>query len=51
MDFSKAFDTLYHALLIAKLQACGFYCLSLEIINNCLINRDRGCKIGNCFSV
>ena len=32
MDLSKAFDTLDHSLLIAKIEACGFDSLSLELM-------------------
>ena len=38
MDFSKAFDTLDHSLLIAKLEANGFNSLSLEFMKNYLTN-------------
>ena len=41
MDLSKAFDTLDHSLLIAKLEAYGFDSLSLEFMKNYLTeNRD-----------
>ena len=51
MDLSKAFDTLDHFLLIAKLEAYGFDSLSLEFMKNYLTNRKQRCKIGNCFSI
>ena len=40
-DFSEAFDTLDHPLLIAKLEAYGFNSLSLEFMKNYLTNRNR----------
>ena len=51
MDLSKAFDTLDHSLLIAKLAAYGFDSLSLEFMKNYLTNRKQTCKVGNCFSI
>ena len=39
MDLSKAFDTLDHSLLIAKLEAYGFDSLSLELMKSYLTNR------------
>ena len=51
MDLSKAFDTLDHSLLIAKLEAYGFDSLSLEFMKNYLTNRKQRCKVGNCFSI
>ena len=39
MDLSKAFDTLNHDLLIAKLHAYGFSEESLQLINSYLTNR------------
>ena len=51
MDLSKAFDTLDHSLLIAKLEAYGFDNLSLEFMKIYLTNRKQRCKVGNCFSI
>ena len=51
MDLSKAFDTLDHSLLLAKLEAYGFDSLSLEFMKNYPTNRKQRCKVGNCFSV
>ena len=51
MDLSKAFNTLDHLLLIAKLEANGFNSLSLEFMKNYLTNRKQRCKVGNCFSM
>ena len=39
MDLPKAFDTLDHSLLIAKLEAYVFDSLSLEYMKNYLANR------------
>ena len=39
MDLSKAFDTINHDLLIAKLDAYGFDIASLKLIRSCLTNR------------
>ena len=39
MDLSKAFDTLSHKLLIAKLSAYGFNNESLKLIQSYLTNR------------
>ena len=39
MDLSKAFDTINHELLIAKLHAYGLDRASLEIMHSYLINR------------
>ena len=39
MDLSKAFDTLNHKLLTAKLHAYGFNRDSLKLINDYLSNR------------
>ena len=45
MDLSKAFDTINHALLIAKLYAYGFSLSSLEIIYDYLSDRFQRTKI------
>ena len=50
MDLSKAFDTLNHDLLIAKLFAYGFEKESLKLIRSYLSNRWQRTKIGNSFS-
>ena len=41
MDLPKAFNTVDHSLLIAKLEAYSFNSLSLEFIKNYLTNRNR----------
>ena len=50
-ELSKAFDTLDHSLLIAKLDAYGFDSFSLEFMKNYLTNGKQRCEIGNCFSI
>ena len=50
MDLSKAFDTLNHELLIAKLQAYGFQKDSLILLHGYLTNRWQRTKVGNSFS-
>mgnify|MGYP001792265277 CR=1 FL=1 len=50
MDLSKAFDTLNHNLLIAKLEAYGFSMDSLVFIKDYLSNRFQRCKIGDHIS-
>lgn len=50
MDLSKAFDTLNHDLLIAKLQAYGFGSSALKLIKSYLIDRWQRTKINCSFS-
>ena len=50
MDLSKAFDTLNHELLIAKLHAYGFSKQSLALLYSYLTNRWQRTKIENSFS-
>ena len=50
MDLSKAFDTLNHALLLAKLNAYGFSKDSLTLIRSYLKNRCQRTKINTAFS-
>ena len=50
MDLSKAFDTINHQLLLAKLHAYGFSQQALAIICSYLSNRKQRIKINNVFS-
>ena len=50
MDLSKAFDTLNHALMIAKLHAYGFDRSSLNLIHSYLTQRWHRTKINTSFS-
>ena len=50
-DLSKAFDTLPHDLLIAKLEAYGFGYRSLSFILDYLSDRKQRCKIGSSYSL
>ena len=50
MDLSKAFDTLNHDLVIAKLHSYGFSMKALKLINSYLSNRWQRTKVNNSFS-
>ena len=50
MDLSKAFDTLNHELLIAKLHAYGFEKSALKLIKSYLSNRWQWTRINNSIS-
>ena len=50
MDLSKAFDTINHELLIAKLYAYGFSKDSLKIISSYMSDRWQRTKIDQSFS-
>ena len=50
MDLSKAFDTINHKLLIAKLHAYGFSKSALKLIKSYLSNRWQRTKINTSFS-
>ena len=49
-DLSKAFDCIFHGLLIAKPAAYGFDYESLRIMEGFLSNRQQRTKINNAFS-
>ena len=49
-DFSKAFDSISHASLIAKWYAYGFSSESLHLVNDYLRDRMQRTKIGTVFS-
>ena len=50
MDLSKAFDSLNHDLLLAKLEAYGLYNNPVSFMRTYLTNRLQRCKINNSFS-
>ena len=50
MDLSKAFDTINHELLIAKLYAYGFSEDALKLIHSYLSDRWQRTKINKSFS-
>ena len=50
MDLSKAFNTINHELLIAKLNACGFSEPSLRLLYDYLKDRLQDIKINSTFS-
>ena len=49
MDLSKAFDTINHELLIAKLQAYGFSTDALEVLLSYLQDRSQRVKFNTTF--
>ena len=51
MDLSKAFDTLNHDLLIAKLEAYGFFENSLNYIQSYIRNRLQRTNVNNNISL
>ena len=48
-DLSKAFDTLDHSLMLAKLSAHGFKNNSLSFAQSYLTNRFQRCKLAMIF--
>ena len=50
MDFSKAFDTINHDLLLAKLKAYGFSINALDLMYSYLKNRKPSVQISNSLS-
>ena len=50
MDLSTAFDCIKHDLLLAKLDAYGFNCEALRLVNSFLENRHQRVKINGSFS-
>ena len=50
MDLSKAFDTIDHDLLIAKLHAYGFSRSALKLVKNYLSDRWQRTKVNSSFS-
>ena len=49
-DLTKAFDCLYHELLIEKLDAYGFDIKPVKLILHYLSNRKQWVKVGNAYS-
>ena len=49
-NLTKAFDSISHDLLVAKLNSYGFSTLSLRMINDYLNDRTQRTRVNNCFS-
>ena len=49
-NLCKAFDCLYHGLLIAKLDAYGFDIKLVKLVQQCLSNGKQRSKVGNIYS-
>ena len=50
MDLSKAFETINHSLLLAKLDVYVFSRMSLNLMQNYLCNRQQRISINSSFS-
>ena len=50
MDLSKAFDTLPHELLVAKLKSCGADGKTTDLVHDYLANRRQRVRLGDQFS-
>jgi len=50
LDFSKAFDTINHEILLAKLKMLHFSSHSVKLIENYLSNRQQSTIINNTYS-
>ena len=50
MDLPKAFDTINHNLLLAKLEAHGFSMTSLKLMQNYLSNQFQRTSVNTSFS-
>ena len=51
MDLSKAFDTINHSLLLAKLDGYGFSRTPLKLMQNHLCNRQQRISMNDLFSI
>ena len=49
-DLTKAFDSISHDLLVAKLNSYGFSTVSLRMINDYLNDRKQRTRVNNCYS-
>ena len=47
---SKAFDSVNHNLLVAKLETYGFRRISLQLMRNCLKNRKHRVNVNSSFN-
>ena len=50
LDLSKAFDTVDHSMILAKLEHYGIRGIALELFRNYLENRKQIVKFNNCLS-